>query len=355
MMQARKRRAGCGGTVMVVVGGLIGLGLLGSLFGGDDDVAAPASSLSPTALATAVTEAAEGAEAEAAPTQTTSTAAAKATDTASDDASSKTEGTAAKLLETLDIKGRAAKTGYSRDEFGASWADVDRNGCDTRNDILSRDLTKVTYKDGTHDCVVLTGRLSDPYTATKVSFVRGQDTSTAVQIDHVVALSDAWQKGAQKLDEDTRKAFANDPLNLLAVDGPANQAKEDGDAATWLPPNKAYRCQYVARQVAVKAKYDLWVTQAEHDAIARVLKSCPDQSLPDDDSHGTVKVTATVTPSAKATKKALAKATPKATEAESVYYANCTAARKAGAAPVRKSDPGYSTRLDRDGDGIGCE
>jgi len=140
--------------------------------------------------------------------------------------------------------------------------------------------------DGTRDCVVLTGTLADPYTATKISFVRGQDTSNAVQIDHVVALSDAWQKGAQKLDADTRRAFANDPLNLLAVDGPANQAKGDGDAATWLPSNKSYRCQYVARQVAVKAKYSLWVTQAEHDAIARVLKSCPDQSLPDEDPHG---------------------------------------------------------------------
>jgi hypothetical protein len=95
-----------------------------------------------------------------------------------------------------------------------------------------------------------------------------------------VALSDAWQKGAQKLSFASRVQFANDPLNLLAVDGPTNSSKGDSDAATWLPPNKAYRCAYVARQVAVKRKYQLWVTSAERDAIARVLKACPGQKLP---------------------------------------------------------------------------
>jgi Protein of unknown function (DUF1524) len=90
----------------------------------------------------------------------------------------------------------------------------------------------------------------------------------------VVALSDAWQKGAQRLDEPTRRDFANDPRNLLAVDGPTNQQKSDGDAATWLPPVKSYRCTYVSKQVEVKAAYRLWVTQAEKDAIARVLSSC---------------------------------------------------------------------------------
>jgi len=131
-----------------------------------------------------------------------------------------------------------------------------------------------------NDCTVLSGVLHDPYTAKTINFTRGEKTSDDVQIDHVVALSDAWQKGAQQLDPETRKQFANDPLNLLAVDGPANNAKSDADAATWLPPNKDYRCRYVARQVAVKQKYQLWVTQAEHDAIQRVLGGCPGQMLP---------------------------------------------------------------------------
>jgi hypothetical protein len=192
-------------------------------------------------------------------------------------------GTAADTLATLAVKGRAPKTGYSRDEFGPSWSDVDHNGCDQRNDVLARDMTGTTFKPGTHDCVVLTGTLADPYTGTTIAFTRGAGTSEAVQIDHVVALSDAWQKGAQQLDADTRQRLGNDPLNLLAVDGPTNDRKGDGDAATWLPPNRAYRCAYVARQVAVKAKYGLWVTQAEHDAIAGVLAGCPGQPVPVND------------------------------------------------------------------------
>ena len=178
------------------------------------------------------------------------------------------------LLERLPVKGRAPKTGYDRDQFGQAWADVDRNGCDTRNDVLARDLGDVTFKPGTHDCVVLTGTLSDPYTGTTIDFRRGQDTSAAVQIDHRVPLSNAWQTGAQRWDAATRQQFANDPMNLAAVDGPTNSAKGDGDAATWLPPNKAYRCAYVAAQVEVKVKYGLWVTAPEHDAIARVLERC---------------------------------------------------------------------------------
>jgi hypothetical protein len=184
------------------------------------------------------------------------------------------------VLETLAVKGRAAKTGYTRTQFGQTWADVDRNGCDTRNDILKRDLTAIVFKAGTRNCVVLSGEIVDPYSAEKINFVRGNITSMEVQIDHVVALSDAWQKGAQKLSLASRTAFANDPLNLLAVKGRLNSQKGDGDAATWLPPLKSYRCSYVARQVAVKAKYSLWVTTAEKAAIKSILDKCPGQLLP---------------------------------------------------------------------------
>ncbi len=177
-------------------------------------------------------------------------------------------------LATIPVKGRAPKTGYSRDQFGPAWTDVDHNGCDTRDDILARDMTDDVFKPGTHNCVVLSGTLYDPYTDTVIAFQRGQRTSTAVQIDHRVPLSNAWQTGAQQWDAAKRKAFANDPANLIAVDGPTNGAKSDGDAATWLPPNTAYRCAYVAAQVQVKASYGLWVTQAEHDAIASILAGC---------------------------------------------------------------------------------
>jgi hypothetical protein len=185
-----------------------------------------------------------------------------------------TAGNALVQQESNPVKGRAPKTGYTRDEFGPAWADTDRNGCDTRNDILARDLTDETFKQGTNNCVVMTGVLADKYTGTTITFTRGQDTSSDVQIDHIVSLSDAWQKGAQQLNADQRKELANDPLNLMAADGPTNGAKGDKDAATWLPPNKAFRCEYVARQTAVKAKYSLWVTQAEHNAIATTLQGC---------------------------------------------------------------------------------
>jgi hypothetical protein len=179
-------------------------------------------------------------------------------------------------LDTLPIKGRAPKTGYQRKAFGSAWSDDvtvpdGHNGCDTRNDILRRDLADVAIKPGTNGCVVLSGVLNDPYTGSTIAFQRGRETSRAVQIDHVVALSDAWQKGAQQWDETTRRNFANDPLNLQATEGAINEQKGDGDAATWLPPNKSYRCAYVGRIVDVKAAYGLWVTQAEHDAIARIL------------------------------------------------------------------------------------
>ena len=185
-------------------------------------------------------------------------------------------GRALDALDTLPVKGRAAKGGYDREAFGQAWSDVDRNGCDTRNDILRRDLADVVFAEGSK-CRVSAGRFHEPYTGQHVDFRRGQDSSRAVQVDHVVALADAWQKGAQNLTPGQRQSLANDPLNLIAADGPANQQKSAGDAATWLPANRSIRCHYVARQISVKAAYGLWVTGAEKDAMKRVLGSCPDQ------------------------------------------------------------------------------
>jgi len=184
------------------------------------------------------------------------------------------------VIQAQVTKGRAAKTGYTRDQFGPAWVDVDRNGCDTRNDILKRDLIKEVFQEKTDLCVVLSGTLVDPYSGETINFVRGVATSSEVQIDHVVALSNAWQTGAFKLSADHRKSFANDPLNLLAVKGKLNSQKGDGDAATWLPPLKSYRCDYVSRQIAVKIKYKLWFTAPEKEAMVRILKSCPEKALP---------------------------------------------------------------------------
>lgn len=180
-------------------------------------------------------------------------------------------GPALVALAGLPVKGRAPMTGYARDRFASAWLDTDRNGCDTRNDVLRRDLATVELRPGTHGCVVLAGTLADPYTGAEVRFVRGG--ASEVDVDHVVALGDAWATGAAAWPVAKRAALANDPLNLLAVDAGANRQKGDGDAATWLP-RRAYRCAYAARQVAVKAKYDLWVTPAEAAALERVLSGC---------------------------------------------------------------------------------
>ncbi|MFJ4714963.1 HNH endonuclease family protein [Streptomyces sp. NPDC088785] len=185
-------------------------------------------------------------------------------------------GSALAAVDSLTVKGRAPKTGYARERFGTAWADTDSNHCDTRDDILKRDLKSVRFSDG--ECKVSGGRLDpDPYSGKDVTFTRG---SSKVDIDHLVSLSDAWQKGAFKWEPGKRIALANDPLNLLAVDATPNRSKGDGDTATWLPPDKGFRCTYVAGQVAVKKKYGLWVTGAERDAMKKVLGGCPDQKLP---------------------------------------------------------------------------
>ncbi|RRR19173.1 deoxyribonuclease [Brachybacterium paraconglomeratum] len=285
------------------------------------------------------------------------------------------EGTALAQLAGLDEKGRAPKTDYDRDLFG--WRDdMDRNGCDTRNDILRRDLTAITLKGGMGGmggCVVLRGTLDSPYSGDTVDFDRENST---VDIDHVIALSDAWQTGAASWDEQTRREFANDPLNLLAVESSLNRQKGDGDAATWLPPLKDYRCEYVARQIAVKDKYELWVKPAEADAMERVLGDCEGfLAIEDDDqwpATGEGDVVATEEERAPATTEQELAPEP-APKPEPAYepapteepgssgagvsgpFENCTAAREAGAAPVYATDPGYGPHLDGDNDGVGCE
>jgi hypothetical protein len=283
------------------------------------------------------------------------------------------------LLATLPLKGRAPKTGYDRALFGQAWADVDRNGCDTRNDMLKRDLTGIKYTNSV-PCKVRSGTLADPYTGTSISFLRGAATSSAVQIDHVVALSDAWQKGAQQLTTEQRTAFANDPLNLQSTDGPTNMRKGDGDAATWLPPNKSFRCEYVARQISVKATYSLWVTQAEHDAMARILGDCSGQLAPTNEKAPVVAAPApesvpavvepapvvaapapaapapaVVAPAPVPAAPAPVVPVPAAPAPAAAYYANCAAARAAGAAPLYAGSAGYRPALDRDSDGVACE
>lgn len=272
--------------------------------------------------------------------------------TAEGTAEAAAEGTAQAAALALAVKGRAPSTGYSREQFGSGWVDVDRNGCDTRNDMLRLRLTDL---DTEGSCTVLAGTLADPFTATTIRFVKGG--ASEVDIDHLVALSDAWQKGAAQWEFAQRVAFANDPLNLEPVDAGANRQKGDGDAATWLPPNKDFRCQYVARQVAVKTKYGVWVTQAELDAILRVLDSCPGEPLP---GPGDQPIVASNTGGPPPTEPAPAptEASEPAPEqpATDPDMGTCKAAKAAGYGPyVQGQDPEYAWYRDADKDGVVCE
>ena len=180
-------------------------------------------------------------------------------------------------LDALPVKGWDRLQDFDRGRFGEPWSDdvnveFGHNGCNTRDDILRRDLADLQVRPGT--CFAQSGILHDPYTGTTIAFVRGPDTSPAVQIDHVVSVSDAWYKGARLWDDQRRRDFANDPRNLLAVVGQANFDKAFRDAASWLPPNVASRCAFVARQVEVKTDYQLWVSRREKDAMRQVLRDC---------------------------------------------------------------------------------
>ncbi|WP_226924615.1 GmrSD restriction endonuclease domain-containing protein [Georgenia satyanarayanai] len=331
-LSRRRRRTGPIGRKGL--GAAVGVGVVLLLTGGA--VAGPADHVSPPRATTAPATSTPAPDRAATPPPT-----ATAAPPASADDEQGAPGAALTAARELEVKGRAPRKGYDRDLFGRGWVDTDHNGCDTRNDILARDLTGLTFRPGTRDCVVTSGTLADPFSGETIAFARGNDTSTAVQIDHVVALSDAWQKGAQQWDTDTRVRFANDPLNLLAVAGPLNGQKGDGDTATWLPPNRSSRCAYVARQVGVKHSYGLWVTRAEQDAMVRVLGDCPDQPLPAGAGPREVRTAPT--------------RTQDGAPARDAPYASCAEARAAGAAPVRAGDSGYARHLDGDGDGVGCE
>lgn len=311
--------------------------------------ASPSPEPSPTPVAAIVPAAPSNSPAPASPSPT-ATASADAVPSATP-----ASGTAEAAALALAVKGRSAKTGYDRDEFGNAWVDVDRNGCDTRNDML---IARLENRDMSGTCKVMSGDLADPFTGTWIHFERGG--ASEVDIDHLVALSDAWQKGAAQWEFAKRVAFANDPLNLEPVDASANRQKGDGDAATWLPAYKPFRCEYVARQVAVKTKYDVWVTQAEQDTILGVLAGCPGEPLPAAGDQPIIadNIGKAPEPKAKETKKS---SKPKETKAPAKddaldqRYPYCKDL-PAGLGPyVKGEDPEYDWYSDRDGDGVVCE
>lgn len=361
MTASRSRRRSAVAALVFAVLFLVGCADAGSVDVGDDAVVAGADA--PTAGATEE------------PTGTSATDEGDAESERDRDPDDAVTGSALQMLYELEVKGRAPKTGYDRDLFG--WRDdVDHNGCDTRNDVLRRDLDDISLKSG--GCVVMGGSLTSDYTGDTFDFIRGDGNN--IDIDHVVALSNAWQTGAQQLSGSELLDFGNEPVNLLAVESGVNRSKGDGDAATWLPPRKGYRCEYVARQIQVKHDYDLWVTPPEFDAMERLLLDCDEDEFGDDEWPDRGDGDVTSEPVRESKKKPAPEGEPapkvnsgasgsgasgsgssgadsagSGSSGGSAYYKNCTVARDAGAAPVRAGEPGYGKHLDRDGDGIGCE
>ncbi|MGC5225167.1 HNH endonuclease family protein [Micromonospora sp. DT81.3] len=175
-------------------------------------------------------------------------------------------------LEQLTIDEPEKANTYDRDLFGQRWADVDRNGCDTRNDMLARDLIDIVTKPGTNGCVVLYGILHDAYTGETVIFERRSEGFQPVQADHLVPLAYAWSQGAHEWTPELRQQFANDPANLQITT--VNQAKGDSGPTEWTAPDESYRCTYAARFVFVLTAYGLTIPVADHNTLTAQLASC---------------------------------------------------------------------------------
>ena len=259
-------------------------------------------------------------------------------------------------LSQLSVKGRAPMTGYSRDLFGSAWQDLDGNGCDQRDDALWRaSLGHAQRSDG---CTVTRATVIDVYTGKTITYIRGGDYINGLDIDHVVALGDAWSSGVGYKSSLVRTHLANDPLNLLAVDPSSNRQKGDSNAASWLPPRTAYRCAYVARQIAVKRKYALWVTSSERDAMARVLQSCPLVRIPAGGltpltAAGLLNVTSTSVPGGGGTATGGGSTSNGKLDPQ---FPSCAKAKAAGFGPyVNGKDREYSWYRDGDSDGTVCE
>jgi hypothetical protein len=261
---------------------------------------------------------------------------------------------ARQALGQLVIKGRAPMTGYSRDMFGSAWSDVDGNGCDQRDDALWRaSFGHATRTDG---CTVTRATVIDVYTGKTITYIRGGDYANGLDIDHVVALGDAWSSGVGYKSSVVRLHLANDPLNLLAVDPSSNRQKGDSNAASWLPPRTAYRCSYVARQIAVKRKYALSITPSERDAMARVLQGCPLVRIP---AGGLPPLSAAAVKNVRTPSGTGSEVTAPSGSAgggQDPLFSSCAKAKAAGYGPyVSGRDVEYTWYRDGDNDGTVCE
>lgn len=167
------------------------------------------------------------------------------------------------LLARLEVRPEVTSPRYERSAF-RHWVDADGDCQDTRVEVLIRE----DRAGSRHGCRVATG--------TWVSWLDGR-TATAsrgLDVDHLVALAEAWGSGAHAWTSSTREAFANDlgyEWSLRAVTASVNRSKSDRDPAEWLPA-ASVRCKYVSRWMAVKYRWRLSVDPLERSAILRILE-----------------------------------------------------------------------------------
>jgi len=248
-------------------------------------------------------------------------------------------------LAVLDVMIVAPEysSGYQRELF-PHWSVS--NGCSTRDRVLIEESTSFAQVDP-FGCRVVAGDWLSAFDG------RIWDDPAEIQIDHLVALKEAWESGAWAWTESQRRYFANDrddPRPLNAITGSVNQSKSDLDPADWLPPLESARCGYIADWIAVKARWQLSIDGRERDAMARYLKTnCSDQRIAPWETQAVSAPTSVNTSTPPVTVKTYGGTSG------TVYYANCTEARAAGAAPILAGEPGYRVAMDRDQDGIACE
>lgn len=235
-------------------------------------------------------------------------------------------------------------SGYDRSYF-PHWIWI--GSCNTRGLVLKRDSEVPTTTRGA--CTVETGRWRSYYDGLVLTQAR------EIDIDHMVPLAEAWRSGANTWTTPTRESFANDlgyRWSLIPVSASSNRSKSDGDPASWIP-KKTYQCRYAKNWVTVKYRWSLSVDQSERNALTRLIQACADPSIKVP-TKATIRHGSTNSSSSKAGNNRHQGQSQLKRES-SVHYRTCADARRAGAAPLRRGDPGYSRHLDRDNDGIACE
>jgi len=277
-----------------------------------------------------------------------STTTSVATQTPTDRGAPSTSPSAREQLAALGIDDRSSPDSrYIRDAW-SHWDDVDGNGCDARQDALIAWSVVPATVNRAGTCTVITGSWVSPYDGITTSVPGDFD------VDHLVPLQNAFISGGWRWDSTRRRAFANDPQELVVSSATSNRTKGSDPPDQWRPPNRDSWCAYATGWLAVKVTWDLTATTSERDALGQMLDSCGDAGPVWPGIGAAVSGGGAPQGSADAPSPTAPPADSGSGESN-VYYANCAAARAAGVAPIRSDQPGYRSRLDGDGDGLACE